>query len=72
MEQQVKNIKILEEIKKLRSDVDMLKDRLVDPDTILTAEEEERLNQSLKELERGEVFTLEDIKRDRENAGLEV
>lgn len=47
-------------------------DRLVDPDTILTAEEEERHEQALKDLEDGNVFTLEDVERARKNAGLEI
>ena len=35
-------------------------------DCFLTAEEEARLDQSLKERTEGKTFSLEDIKRDRE------
>ena len=72
MEQELANEKILAKLEKIEADIDMLKERIIDSDGVLTEEEEKGLEVSLHELERGEVFTLEDIKRDRENARLEV
>ena len=52
----------------LKKEVDFIKNHIVDVDTILTPEENIELDESLKELEEGKTFSLEDIKKDRENA----
>ena len=72
MEQQVSNLELLNEIKKLRLDVDMLKDRLVDPDTVLTEEEEKNLDRSLEEYARGETYSMADVEKARKDAGLGI
>jgi hypothetical protein len=65
MEQQTINQEILEKLKQLQTDVNVIKENLVDPDTILTPEEEKRHEESLRELERGETFSLEDVEKAR-------
>ncbi len=60
--------KIYETLVELKREVDFIKDHMVDVDTILTSEESIELDESLKELEEGKTFSLEDIKKDRENA----
>ena len=65
MEQTV-NQNVLEELKKLRTDVDMLKGKIVDPDTRLTAEEEKIHEEGLKEFHEGKTTSLEDFKRELE------
>jgi len=72
MEQQILNKEILEELKKIRIDINILKENTIDPDTILTPEEEAIHKQGLKELENGETFTLEDIEKERKNVGLKI
>ena len=52
----------------LKKEVDFIKNHIVDVDIILTPEENIELDESLKELEEGKTFSLEDIKKDRENA----
>ena len=60
--------KIYETLIELRREVNFIKNHMIDVDTILTAEENIELDESLKELEEGKTFSLEDIKKDRENA----
>jgi len=52
----------------LRREVDYIKEHMVDTDVTLTPEEKAELDESLEELEEGKTFSLEDIKKDRENA----
>lgn len=56
--------KIYEALVELKREVDFIKNHIVDIDTILTPEENIELNKSLKELEEGKTFSLEDIKKD--------
>ncbi len=56
---------ILDELKQIRIDINIIKQNTFDLDTILTPEEEARHEESLAELEKGEVFSLEDVKRER-------
>jgi uncharacterized membrane protein YgcG len=60
--------KIYETLVALKREVDFIKNHMVDVDSILTSEENTELDESLKELEEGKTFSLEDIKKDRENA----
>lgn len=60
--------KIYETLIELKREVDFIKDHMVDVDTILTPEENLELDESLKELEERKTFSLEDIKKDREDA----
>ena len=60
--------KIYETLVELKREVNFIKNHMVDVDVILTPEENIELDESLKELEKGKTFSLEDIKKDRENA----
>jgi len=60
--------KIYETLIELKREVDFIKNHMVDVDVIMTPEENIELDESLKELEEGKTFSLEDIKKDRENA----
>jgi uncharacterized membrane protein YgcG len=55
---------IASELKAIREDLDYIKKHMVDADTILTKEEERRLNQSLKEYREGKGVSLEDLKKE--------
>jgi hypothetical protein len=68
MEETVNMEKMYGELLALRKEVHFIKTHMVDADTILTDEENSELDVSLKELEEGRASSLEDIKRDRENA----
>ena len=65
MEQHISNKEILEKLNQLQIDINIIKQNMVDRDCILTPEEEERHEESLAELERGETFTFEDIEKER-------
>ena len=58
--------KVYKQLLVLQREVEYIKG--IVEDTILTPEEEIELNESLKELEQGNTFSLEDIKKDRKNA----
>ena len=60
--------KIYETLIELKREVNFIKNHMVDVDVILTPEENIELDESLKELEEGKTFSLEDIKKDREDA----
>ena len=59
---------IIQELKGIKKELRFIKEHMVDVDTILTPEEEVELDESLKELKEGKTFSLDDIKKDRENA----
>ena len=59
--EQITNKEILEELKKLRIDVEILKERLIDQDEMLTSEEKERaldMYQSLTEKSDEQKYAL--------------
>ena len=60
--------KIYETLVELKREVNFIKNHMVDVDVILTPEENIELDESLKELEERKTFSLEDIKKDREDA----
>ena len=64
MEAQIINQEVLERLKQMQSDIDLLKKNLVDSDTILTSEEEEAVDQALEEYERGETISHEELKKE--------
>ncbi|MDP4039411.1 MAG: hypothetical protein Q8P57_02425 [Candidatus Pacearchaeota archaeon] len=68
MAETISTNKIYETLIELKREVDFIKNHMVDVDIILTPEESAELNESLKELEEGRTFSLEDIKKDRKNA----
>ena len=55
---------ILAELKAIRDDVEYIKEHMLEIDTILTAEEERILKETLQEYRRGETMTLDDIERE--------
>ena len=64
---QISNEKILEELKKLRIDVDILKGK-IDQDFFLTSEEEDRLDEALEEYEAGKAVSIQEIEKKRKDA----
>ena len=59
---------ILLKLDEIKSELDYIKEHMVDIDTILTPEEEERLDESLRDLKEGKTTSLEDFEREiREN-----
>lgn len=58
---------IMNELKKLRIDVNIIKQNMIDPDTILTADEEKRFNEGLEEFKEGKTTSLENFEKEIEN-----
>ena len=56
--------KVYNEIVELRGEVDFIKKHMFDPDCIMTAEEEERYEEAMKELKEGKTISLEDLKKE--------
>ncbi|MCK4491132.1 MAG: hypothetical protein KAU03_00810 [Candidatus Altiarchaeales archaeon] len=55
---------VVKELKAIRKDLDYIKEHMVDADTILTLEEEARLEESLREHKEGKTAKLEDVKKE--------
>ncbi len=55
---------IAQELKAIREDLGYIKEHMVDVDMILTKDEEERLEESIKEYEEGKVVSLEDFEKE--------
>lgn len=55
---------ILEELKTIKIDLDFIKKHMFDPDTIMTTEEGERFEQSMKELKEGKTTPLSELKKE--------
>ncbi len=55
---------ILSEMKKVRQDLDYIKDHMVDIDMIMTVEEEERLQESLIAYKEGKATPLDDFEKE--------
>lgn len=55
---------ILEKLAKLQADMEFLKRNMVDPDCILTPEEEDRLEESLEEFRQGKTISHEQLKKE--------
>jgi len=56
--------KILDELREIKVEITFIKEHMVDADTILTPEEEKRLDKTLGEFKKGKSIPLEDFKRD--------
>ena len=56
---------ILEELKTIKLDLEYIKVHMVDVDTILTPEEEERLEESLQDFREGKTTSLEEMEKER-------
>jgi len=65
MEQDTINNQILNELKQLRIDINIIKQNTINSDTILTDNEEKEISKALEEYEKGETFSLEDVERER-------
>lgn len=55
---------VVEELKKIRKDLEYIKVHMVDVDTILTHEEEMSLDESLKEYGEGKATRFEDFEKE--------
>ncbi|MBI4896081.1 MAG: hypothetical protein HY832_00855 [Candidatus Aenigmarchaeota archaeon] len=55
---------IVRELKHIRKDLEYIKEHMVDADTILTAGEEERLDESLRAYHEGNVKKLSEFERE--------
>ena len=58
------NQEILRKLDKIQIDINFLKNHIVDPDCILTPEEEENLDESLEEFRQGKTTSLEDFEKE--------
>ena len=56
---------VMNELKQIRIEINVIKEKMVDTDYILTFGEEKRLNDALGELKSGETFSLGDVERER-------
>ena len=66
MEYQTQNLtkEVLVRLAKLQSDMEYIKEHMVDVDTILTIEEEEALEDSLRELKEGKTISHKELKKE--------
>ncbi len=55
---------ILKRLDVIKSELDFIKEHMVDVDTILTHEEEARLEESLKDLKEGKTMSLENFEKE--------
>ena len=55
-----------EELKAIRSDLDYIKKHMVDVDTILSSQEEKKLNEAVNEYKTGKSVSLEDFEKELE------
>ena len=54
---------ILKKLETMKSDLDYIKEHMVDADTILTKEEENILEKGLKEYKEGKTISLDEFKK---------
>lgn len=59
---------ILRRLDIIKSELDFIKEHLIDIDTIMTKEEEETFEESLQELKEGKTTSLEDFEKEMKNA----
>ncbi len=58
---------ILEELKAIRTDLDYIKEHLIDVDTVLTTAEEARLEESLSDWRNGKTTSREEFEREMDH-----
>ena len=58
------DMRITEELKAIRKDLDFIKNHMFDPDTIMSLEEEQRFKQALQELKEGKTTPLSALKKE--------
>ena len=56
---------IMEKLDTIKSELDFIKEHMVDVDTLLSAEEEKHLEQSIQEYREGKTISLETFKKQR-------
>ena len=66
MENQFKQV--IEKLDIIKSELDYIKKNMVDADTILTHEEEKRLDESLDDFKKGRTISLENFEKEMKNA----
>ena len=59
---------ILNELRTIKIDIELIKQNVVDMDTILTPKEEIRLNESLEEFKQGKTTPLIEFEKEIQNA----
>ena len=55
---------ILEKLEEIKKDVEEIKEHMVDVDTILTTEEERRIEESIRDLKEGKTTSLENFEKE--------
>lgn len=55
---------IFNELRSIRSDIDFIKNHMIDVDMILTKKEEESLEKSIAEKKSGKTISLEELESD--------
>jgi len=55
--------RIVEELRSIRQELDTIKDRMVDRDMLLDAEEKKMLNESLEAEKKGKLLTKEELRK---------
>ena len=66
MELQFKQV--IEKLDVIKSELDYIKKHMIDVDTILMPEEEQRLNEGLDDFKKGRTTSLEDFEREMKDA----
>ncbi|MEK6834804.1 MAG: hypothetical protein AABX61_00905 [Nanoarchaeota archaeon] len=59
---------VMEKLDVIKSELNYIKKHMVDADTVLTFEEEQRLEESLKDFKEGRTISLEDFEKEMKNA----
>jgi len=62
--------KVLDELREIKVDIKFIREHMVDIDTILTPEEEKRIDESIKEFEQGKTISLEDFEKEKSKCKL--
>ena len=60
---------ILSELKSIKEELHYIKEHMVDADTILTADEKQLLDESIKNEKSGKLTSLEELKNVRNSTG---
>ena len=58
--------KVYKELMALRNEIQFIKKHMFDPDTIMTADEEEKYERAIKELEEKKTISLEELEKELE------
>jgi len=64
MSQTIMEREILVELKNIKKDIEYIKTHMVNADTILTPEEEKRLDESIKAYKQGDVISLDEFEKE--------